>query len=59
MKDKEPAYICSVEPKQQNVRLGWAGGAARPKTLNTYCVRIRQEGGAIAWGSPLWIHCEP
>jgi hypothetical protein len=51
---KNREVVHSVSPGEQNVRLTfadeeYAGGAAY------YYVRLRQEDGSMAWGSPIWV----
>jgi hypothetical protein len=52
------AYVYSAEPKQRSVRLSWTDTAARRGATQMYYVRIQQQGGAMAWASPMWVRYE-
>jgi hypothetical protein len=48
--------VYSTEPKRERVEFQWQDEESRPAGLSWYYVRVLQDDGAIAWGSPLWVH---
>jgi hypothetical protein len=53
---KDFDYLYSTEPKAERVEFEWTDDERRPAGLSWYYVRVQQEDGEIAWGSPLWVH---
>jgi hypothetical protein len=52
---KDFVYVYSTEPHQPRVEFSWTDEERRPPGLSWYYVRVLQEDGGIAWGSPMWI----
>jgi hypothetical protein len=53
---KDFVYIFSTEPHTQRVEFSWTDDERRPPGLSWVYVRVLQEDGEIAWGSPFWVH---
>ena len=53
---KDFVYVYSTEPHRDRVEFSWTDEEARPPGLSWYYVRVLQEDGELAWGSPLWVH---
>jgi len=53
---KDFVYVYSTEPKQPRVEFQWQDGEKRGPGLSWYYVRVIQDDGELAWGSPLWVH---
>ncbi len=53
---KDFAYVYSTEPGRPRVEFTWTDEEKRPPGLSWYYVRVLQEDGEIAWGSPMWVH---
>jgi hypothetical protein len=53
---KDFIYVFSTEPHSDRVELEWTDDEHRPPGLSWYYVRVLQENGEIAWGSPIWVH---
>ncbi len=53
---KDFVYVYSTEPNKEEVRFEWTDAEKRPGGLSWYYVRVLQDNGEIAWGSPLWVH---
>ncbi len=53
---KDFVYVYSSQPGQTSVEFEWTDDESRPPGLSWYYVRIQQEDGQIAWGSPIWVH---
>jgi hypothetical protein len=53
---KDFVYVYSTEPHRARVEFSWTDEERRPPGLSWYYVRVLQEDGEIAWGSPLWVH---
>jgi hypothetical protein len=53
---KDFMYVYSTEPHTDRVELEWVDEERRPPGLSWYYVRVLQENGEIAWGSPIWVH---
>jgi hypothetical protein len=53
---KDFMYAYSTEPKQNHVEFTWTDAERdRPAGTSWYYVRLIQDDGELAWGSPLWI----
>jgi hypothetical protein len=53
---KDFMYVYSTEPKRAHVELTWTDAERdRPAGVSWYYVRLIQDDGELAWGSPLWI----
>jgi hypothetical protein len=53
---KDFLYVYSTEPKQNRVEFTWTDAERdRPAGESWYYVRLIQDDGELAWGSPLWI----
>jgi hypothetical protein len=53
---KDFVYAYSTEPKSDRVSFTWTDEErGRPAGLNWYYVRLEQEDGELAWGSPMWV----
>jgi hypothetical protein len=53
---KDFKYVFSTEPDGSEVRFEWTDEEQRPPGLSWYYVRVQQEDGQVAWGSPIWVH---
>ncbi len=53
---KDFLYVYTTEPKTARVEFEWQDEEKRPAGLSWYYVRVIQEDGEIAWGSPIWVH---
>jgi hypothetical protein len=54
---KDFVYVYSTEPKSDRVSFTWTDmERGRPAGLSWYYVRVEQEDGELAWGSPMWVH---
>ncbi|HEV3120391.1 MAG TPA: hypothetical protein VGY53_00745, partial [Isosphaeraceae bacterium] len=53
---KDFIYVFSTEPHSDRVELEWTDDEHRPPGLSWYYIRVLQENGEIAWGSPIWVH---
>jgi hypothetical protein len=53
---KDFLYVYSTEPKQNRVEFTWTDAERdRPAGGSWYYVRLIQDDGELAWGSPLWV----
>ncbi len=52
---KDFVYVYSTEPKTARVEFEWLDEEKRGPGLSWYYVRVLQEDGEIAWGSPIWV----
>ncbi|MDR3637014.1 MAG: hypothetical protein P4L84_24635 [Isosphaeraceae bacterium] len=52
---KDFVYVYSTEPRSEQVRFAWTDEEKRGPGLSWYYVRVQQDDGEIAWGSPLWV----
>jgi hypothetical protein len=53
---KDFMYVYSTEPRQNRVELTWTDAERdRPAGESWYYVRLMQDDGELAWGSPLWV----
>jgi hypothetical protein len=52
---KDFVYVYSTEPKKARVEFEWLDEERRGNGLSWYYVRVLQEDGEIAWGSPIWV----
>ncbi|MBX6313726.1 MAG: hypothetical protein IRY99_12520 [Isosphaeraceae bacterium] len=52
---KDFVYVYSGEPKTERVAFQWTDEEKRPAGLSWYYVRVLQDDGEIAWGSPFWV----
>ncbi|MGC8640520.1 MAG: hypothetical protein ACP5XB_11660, partial [Isosphaeraceae bacterium] len=53
---KDFVYLYTSEPKSDRVEFEWVDEEHRRPGLSWYYVRVLQEDGQIAWGSPIWVH---
>jgi hypothetical protein len=54
---KDFLYVYSTEPKLDHVSFTWTDGERdRTSGLSWYYVRVEQDDGELAWGSPMWVH---
>ena len=53
---KDFKYVFSTEPGQAVVEFEWTDEERRPPGLSWYYVRLQQDDGQLAWGSPIWVH---
>jgi hypothetical protein len=50
------AYVFTTEPRSDRVDFTWTDDNPDPNnTVSWYYVRVEQEDGELAWGSPMWI----
>ncbi|MDR3635277.1 MAG: hypothetical protein P4L84_15845 [Isosphaeraceae bacterium] len=56
---KDFVYVYSTEPKQAKVAFEWTDDEQRTPPLSWYYVRVIQDDGELAWGSPMWVHRRP
>jgi hypothetical protein len=52
---KDFVHVYSTEPKTARVEFEWIDGERRPAGLSWYYVRVIQDDGELAWGSPMWV----
>ena len=52
---KDFLYVYSTEPRTAKVEFEWQDEEKRGPGLSWYYVRVIQEDGEIAWGSPIWV----
>jgi hypothetical protein len=52
---KDFHYVYSVEPNKDRVEFTWTDEDEVNRTPSWYYVRVLQEDGEMAWGSPMWI----
>jgi hypothetical protein len=52
---KDFLYVYSTEPRTARVEFEWQDEEKRGLGLSWYYVRVIQEDGEIAWGSPIWV----
>ena len=52
---KDFVYVYSTEPNAPRVEFEWTDEETRPPGLSWYYVRVLQDDGELAWGSPMWI----
>jgi hypothetical protein len=53
---KDFKYVFSSEPSGSEVQFEWTDEEQRPPGLSWYYVRVQQDDGQLAWGSPIWVH---
>ncbi len=53
---KDFLYVYTTEPRTAKVEFEWQDEEKRPAGLSWYYVRVEQEDGELAWGSPIWVH---
>jgi hypothetical protein len=51
---KDFVYVYSTEPRTARASFSWTDEERRPASLSWYYVRVLQEDGGLAWGSPIW-----
>ena len=50
-------YVYTTEPKSDRVNFTWTDdNPDMNNTVSWYYVRVEQEDGELAWGSPMWVH---
>jgi hypothetical protein len=53
---KDFVYAYSTEPKTDRVSFTWTDlERNRPAGVSWYYVRVEQDDGELAWGSPMWV----
>jgi hypothetical protein len=52
---KDFKYVFSAQPDQAEVAFEWTDEEKRPPGLSWYYVRVQQDDGQLAWGSPIWV----
>jgi hypothetical protein len=52
---KDFHFVYSTEPKTDRAELRWTDEDPTNRNPSWYYVRVLQENGEIAWGSPMWI----
>ncbi len=56
---KNFVYVYSTAPGTEETEFRWTDEETSPVgDLSWYYVRLIQEDGEIAWGSPIWVHNE-
>ncbi|MEJ7637094.1 MAG: hypothetical protein WKF75_03655 [Singulisphaera sp.] len=53
---KDFHYVYSSEPKKDRVEFTWTDEDEINRGPSWYYVRILQEDGELAWGSPMWVN---
>jgi hypothetical protein len=53
---KDFKYVFSTEPNRPDVQFDWTDEEKRGPGLSWYYVRVQQDDGQLAWGSPIWVH---
>jgi hypothetical protein len=53
---KDFTYAFSTEARTPRVELEWTDDETRRPPRSWYYVRVIQDDGEIAWGSPIWVH---
>src|SRR6185312_16962506 len=53
---KDFVYVYSTTPGKPRVEFEWLDEEKRGPGLSWYYVRVIQEDGELAWGSPFWVH---
>jgi hypothetical protein len=53
---KDFVNVYSTEPHTERVALTWTDDEKRCPGLSWIYVRVIQEDGELAWGSPFWVH---
>jgi hypothetical protein len=53
---KDFKYLYSTEPGRPEVDFEWTDEEQRGGGLSWYYVRVQQDDGQLAWGSPIWVH---
>ncbi len=53
---KDFVYVYSTEPNRPQVEFEWKDNENRSNGLSWYYVRVIQDDGELAWGSPMWVH---
>jgi hypothetical protein len=53
---KDFRFVYTSHPGTPRVEFAWTDDEERSAGLSWYYVRIQQEDGEIAWGSPMWVH---
>jgi hypothetical protein len=56
---RDNKYVYSTEPKKPEVKLRYTDTDIKPGATSYYYVRVEQEDGNLAWGSPMWITYKP
>ncbi len=56
---KDFVYVYSTTPKKDRVEFEWLDEEKRGPGLSWYYVRVIQDDGELAWGSPFWVHFRP
>jgi hypothetical protein len=52
---KDFHYVYSVEPGKDRVEFTWTDDDTVNRAPSWYYVRVLQEDGELAWGSPMWV----
>jgi hypothetical protein len=56
---KDFVYVYSTGPKNQHVEFEWTDDETRRAPVSWYYVRVIQDDGELAWGSPMWVRRSP
>jgi hypothetical protein len=56
---KDFVYVYTTEPRAPRVEFEWTDEERRAPGLSWYYVRVIQDDGELAWGSPFWVHHRP
>jgi hypothetical protein len=56
---KDFLYVYTTAPNKPRVELEWTDDERRAPGLSWYYVRVIQDDGELAWGSPFWVHQGP
>jgi hypothetical protein len=55
---KDFVYVYSTAPHRARAEFRWTDDERRGPGTSWYYVRVFQDDGEIAWGSPMWVHQE-
>lgn len=55
---KDFRYAYTTEPKSEQVSFTWTDDERPTLPVSWYYVRVLQENGELAWGSPVWVRRE-
>ncbi len=55
---KDFHHVYSTEPGSEQVEFTWTDEENINRGPSWYYVRLIQEDGELAWGSPMWVHAE-
>ena len=56
---KDFVYVYSISPETEQPEFRWTDeDTSSVGDLSWYYVRLIEQDGEIAWGSPIWVHAE-